>query len=148
MPVNVSSIPDGSLTEAFTKEHQDTDVAIENYMASACEDPGQRVTMLLEAVSALRRHIYLGEEFVFPHQPHVVLMMPVLVMHREHGELRRRMDALEESLQSGNADQQLQADCQALLSLLENHNFKEEPVLYPLMDTAFRVQERQKIAIC
>lgn len=146
MPVNVSSVPDGSLAEAFTKEHHDIDAAIENYMASTHEGPEQRAKMLLEAVSALRRHIYLEEEVVFPDLPRATLMMPLMVMHREHGELWRRMDALEESLQSGSADEQLMADCQELLSLLDNHNSKEEPIIYPQMDTALSVQEQQKVA--
>lgn len=142
----MSSVPDGSLAEAFAKEHHEIDAAIEKYMASTREDPEQRAKMLLEAVSALRRHIYLEEEVVFPHLPRATLMMPLMVMHREHGELWRRMDALEVSLQGGSADEHLAADCQELLSLLENHNSKEEPIIYPQMDTALSVQEQQQVA--
>ncbi|HAY44287.1 MAG TPA: hemerythrin [Micrococcaceae bacterium] len=146
MPVNVSSAPDGSLAEAFTKEHHEIDAAIEKYMATTREDPESRAKMLLEAVSALRRHIYLEEEVVFPHLPRATLMMPLMVMHREHGELWRRMDALEKSLQGASADAPLVADCEELLSLLDNHNSKEEPIIYPLMDTALSVQEQQQAA--
>ncbi|PRB67549.1 hemerythrin domain-containing protein [Arthrobacter sp. MYb213] len=146
MPVNVSSAPGGSLAEAFTKEHHEIDVAIEKYMASTHDDPESRAKMLLEAVSALRRHIYLEEEVVFRHLPRATLMMPLMVMHREHGELWRRMDALEESLQGGSTDEQLVADCQELLSLLENHNSKEEPIIYPQMDAALSVLEQQQVA--
>ncbi|HJX78513.1 hemerythrin domain-containing protein [Glutamicibacter sp.] len=142
----MSSVPDGSLAEAFAKEHHEIDAAIEKYMASTDEHPELRAKMLLEAVSALRRHIFLEEEVVFPHLTRATLMMPLMVMDREHGELWRRMDALEVSLQSGSADEQLATDCQELLSLLENHNSKEEPIIYPQMDTALSVQEQQQVA--
>lgn len=130
--------PEPSLAEAFTREHHQIDSGIEEYLADAAsaQDPERRARPLLVATEALRRHIYLEEEVVFPHLPQGQLMMPLMVMRREHGELWRRMDELSAILEEGSAgSRDIDAACTELLSLLDAHNSKEEPIIYPHMDT-------------
>src|SRR5690625_1575261 len=101
-----SSTDEFSLAAAFTAEHHDIDAGIEQYLAdTAAPDPRQRAVPLQNTMAALRRHIYLEEEIVFPHLPKDALMMPLMVMRKEHGEIWQRMDALEEILQdpAGNS---------------------------------------------
>ncbi|MGP7960452.1 hemerythrin domain-containing protein [Sanguibacter sp. A247] len=124
-----------SLADAFTREHHEIDAGIEAYLASG-DEPARRAAPLLRALEALRRHIYLEEEIVFPHLPAGALMMPLMVMRREHGELWTRIDELAGQL----ADPAATADgtavaCTAILELLERHNEKEEPIIYPYMDS-------------
>lgn len=136
-----------SLADAFTREHHEIDAGIEAYVNSSEPDALKRAQPLLRAVAALRRHIYLEEEIVFPYLPQGMLQMPLMVMRREHGELWRRMNALEESIQSASSDaQRLSNYCQELLSLLDNHNSKEEPIIYPHMDQSLAQDDRQKVA--
>src|SRR5699024_3583128 len=69
-----------SLAEAFTHEHHQIDAGIEKkYLADPDPggDPARRARPLLRAMEALRRHIYLDEEVVFPHLPPGPLMMPL-----------------------------------------------------------------------
>ncbi|CBT75208.1 hemerythrin domain-containing protein [Glutamicibacter arilaitensis] len=135
----------GRLAQAFTREHHQIDEGIENYIANAGADPHARAQSLLSGIDALRRHIYLEEAIVFPHLPQDTLMMPLMVMHREHGELWRRMNALEASLRATTAPEQLETSCQELLSVLEQHNSKEEPIIYPYMDTALSPEEQSHL---
>jgi iron-sulfur cluster repair protein YtfE (RIC family) len=139
-----------SLAEAFTREHHEIDAGIEEYLAAERGD-GPRPAPLLRAMSALRRHIYLEEEVVFPHLPTRTLMMPLMVMRREHGELWRRMDGLTERLGAphdaadvGDAAD-VDAACGELLALLEDHNTKEEPIVYPYMDSDLDEVERARV---
>ncbi|NME89455.1 hemerythrin domain-containing protein [Corynebacterium stationis] len=89
-----SSTDEVSLAAAFTAEHHDIDAGIEQYLAdTAAPDPRQRAVPLQNAMAALRSHIYLEEEIVFPHLPKGALMMPLIVMRKEHGEIWQRMDA-------------------------------------------------------
>lgn len=135
-----------SLAAAFTREHHEIDAAIAEYLGSQEPDRQQRATPLARAIEALRRHIYLEEEIVFPHLPPGPLMMPLMVMRREHGELWRRMDALSEHLQSSDTGaDDLDASCRELLDLLESHNSKEEPVIYPHLDADLDDGERAKV---
>lgn len=134
-----------SLAEAFTREHHQIDAAIEEFLASTEPDPHRRAVPLLSAVEALRRHIYLEEDIVFPHLPPGPLMMPLLVMRREHGELWRRMDSLERSIAASTGGEDVETACQEMLALLENHNAKEEPIIYPHLDADLDSDERARV---
>ena len=118
-----------NLTEALTDEHRRIDGGIEAYL------DGAGTTPLLDAVTALRRHIYLEEAFLFPPLRAAGLMMPVLVMLREHGEIWRLMDQLVALTDPDGADDgAAAATCRNLLALLDQHNSKEEPIIYPHAD--------------
>lgn len=121
-----------SLSTLLEQEHHDIDAALEAFL----EDPSRGTTRhqdLARAVSALRRHIYLEEEFLFPPLGAAGMIPPVLVMLREHGEIWRTLDTIE-GLDS-EADQTAVAQaCTDLLELLASHNAKEEPIIYPQGD--------------
>jgi hemerythrin-like domain-containing protein len=121
------SIMEGTqLADALTREHRAIDAGIEAFLAEPNDPEPLRVAM-----EALRRHIYLEEQFLFP-PLRQSMMMPVFVMLREHGELWRAMDEVGAALDAGDAGT---ADrCRSLLSLLDAHNAKEEPVVYPRAD--------------
>ena len=80
---------------------------------------------------ALRRHIYLEEEFLFPPLREAGLMAPVFVMLREHGQMWKTMDALQLELNSGEIDDASALKiCHELMTQLQHHNLKEEKILY------------------
>ena len=143
-----------SLADALTQEHREIDASIEEFVAGAkqARHLDEIVPPLNRAMTALRRHIYLEEEFVFPPVQQAGLMMPVLVMLREHGELWRAMDALEEEL-AGYGDQEpgdeamqdLIGRCHEMLDLQDRHNSKEEPIIYPHADTDVDAQTHQDL---
>ena len=54
-----------SLAEALEREHHEIDAGIEEFLARRARRGDQRAP-LRRALAALRRHIYLEEEFVFP----------------------------------------------------------------------------------
>jgi hemerythrin-like domain-containing protein len=125
-----------SLSDALTREHRDIDGGIEAFVADLDRD-AVTPEPLLTAFEALRRHIYLEEEFLFPPIRQAGLLMPVMVMIREHGALWQLMDALTELLADndpGDVDDELLSTCRALLDQLDQHNSKEEPIIYPHAD--------------
>lgn len=122
---------DDSLAVALEDEHYRIDAGFTQFLG----DPGAGAEPLLSAVALLRRHIYLEEQFLFPPVRDAGLQMPVLVMIREHVEIWRALDEIE-ALAADPAGTELLADtCGELLGLLESHNAKEEPVIYPHADT-------------
>ncbi len=115
----------GTLGAALEAEHRDIDRAIESYLAGAA---GREA--LAGALAALRRHIYLEEAFLFPPLRDAGFVAPIVVMLREHGELWRAMDALEQEPEGPLVP----GRCKWLLAQLDKHNSKEEPILYPHAD--------------
>ncbi|TDB90361.1 hemerythrin domain-containing protein [Actinomadura sp. 7K534] len=126
-----------ALSAALEREHREIDEGIESFTAALAEGRGDGVP-LKRALEGLRRHIYLEEEFLFPPLQEAGLMAPVFVMLREHGELWRTMDRLEAATARGPANPHPEGEvrelCTELLGLLDRHNSKEEPILYPQAD--------------
>jgi len=133
-----------ALADALTTEHHEIDTGIETYLAGL--DSGGGPAPLHAAMHALRRHIYLEETFLFPPLKAGGLMMAIMVMEREHGELWRGMDALEQTLLAPRDPEELRDACRSLLALLDDHNSKEEPVVYPRADADLTGGQRDQLA--
>lgn len=127
--------PMGELAVALTREHREIDSGIEEFVAGT-QSGEFHVDPLRRAMTALRRHIYLEETFLFPPLRAAGLMMPVMVMLREHGALWDEMADIDTDLAQGaSADSSELSDrCRGLLDMLDQHNSKEEPIIYPRAD--------------
>lgn len=81
-----------SLAAALEREHREIDDGIAAFSASPAD-----TRPLRGAIGALRRHIYLEEEFLFPllGEAEPALRAPVFVMLREHAQIWAALDALE-----------------------------------------------------
>ncbi|MFV0494897.1 hemerythrin domain-containing protein [Mycobacterium sp.] len=123
----------------LTREHREIDGEIEAFIAGL--DSGTlRPEPMIAALAALRRHIYLEEVFLFPPIREAGMVMPIFVMMREHGQMWATIDTLG-GLLAGDSDPAGPADhaalrdtCGQLLAQLQEHNAKEEPIIYPRAD--------------
>ena len=120
-----------SLAAALEREHHEIDAGIAAFTAA----PHARQP-LARAIRALRRHIYLEGEFLFPRlrEAEHGLAAPIFVMLREHAQIWATLDSLERELDGG-------ADvgsglCRQLTVRLLHHNLQEEKILYPRADDA------------
>lgn len=134
----------GALSAALEREHREIDGGIEAFTSGAT-DGDYDDAALLGALSALRRHIYLEEVFLFPPLRDAGLMMPIMVMEREHGELWQLMDTVQAAHDGGAKPAELVPTCQELLALLDRHNSKEEPIIYPQADVALDEQANSQL---
>ena len=118
-----------SLAAALEREHHEIDDGIAAYSAS----PGDP-RPLARPIRALRRDIYLEEEFLFPLlcQAEQALAAPVFVMMREDAQIWATLDALESEPGGGTGH----ALRRQLASRLPHHNLREERVPYPRADSA------------
>lgn len=142
-------MPMVSLSAALTREHRDIDTGIEEFIDGLDLDV-MALEPLLTAFEALRRHIYLEETFLFPPIRQAGVLMPVLVMLREHGRLWELMDRLTElvldSKHPAEVDDELASTCRELLAELEQHNSKEEPIIYPHADADLTEEAAAQLA--
>src|SRR4029079_19214100 len=117
---NADGSGERTLALALEREHREIEPAVEAYLS--IPDGGQgHAEHLKEAMAALRRHIYLEEEFLFPPLRAAGLVAPIFVMLREHGELWRRMGSIERGLSGEKTGAEVPA-CEQLLAQLERHN--------------------------
>lgn len=118
-----------TLRAVLEREHHEIDAGIDHVL----EDP-TATDRLASTFTALRRHIYLEEEYLFPPLRAGGLMAPVLVMLREHGELWAALDEVDDLVAHGATGQELTPRLESLLDLLDRHNAKEEPIVYVAAD--------------
>lgn len=128
-----------TLSAELTREHREIDDEIEAFIEKLDCGSLQR-ELLTDTLEALRRHIYPEEVFLFPPLRDAGIVMPIFVMMREHGQLWHTMDALTHLLADGKDTQRLRDTCTQLLDQLQQHNSKEEPVIYPNADTGLPPQ--------
>lgn len=121
------------LETALESEHRVIDGGIEEYAAALSRGVHDAEPLRL-SMAGLRRHIYLEERFLFPPLREAGLMMPIMVMLREHGSLWRAMDALDGMLAKDSGADALLSASRELLAQLDKHNSKEEPILYARAD--------------
>ncbi|GAB2758398.1 hemerythrin domain-containing protein [Nocardioides pakistanensis] len=134
---------DQSLSTLLENEHHEIDSGIEAFLEGLARGE-TRVSALTRAVGALRRHIYLEEEFLFPPLRAAGMLAPVLVMLREHGEIWRTLDAIE-ALDPGREPDRVREHCDELVHLLGAHNAKEEPIIYPQGDSVLSEEARDEL---
>lgn len=134
-----------TLSGALEREHHEIDGGIEAFLEKL--DAGSvQPEPLTAALDQLRRHIYIEERLLFPPIRQGGLVMPIFVMIREHGEIWATMDALTDQLAAGADPDQLRQTGRQLLSQLEQHNGKEEPVIYPHADAGLSAAAGAELA--
>jgi hemerythrin-like domain-containing protein len=129
-----------SLAAALEREHREIDDGLEKFSAGG-EGTEQRQA-LERAIRALRRHIYLEEEFLFPPLREAGLAAPVFVMLREHAQIWSTLDALEQEVRQGGSGLYR---CHQLVVQLQHHNLKEERVLYPQADMVLTAPAAERL---
>jgi len=133
VPAIQGGVASGALAAALEHEHREIDRGIEAFVAAQAD--GRRQTEpLTRAIEALRRHIFLEEEFLFPPLREAGLVAPIFVMLREHGEIWDALDVIAAELRTGAAPSTVDETCRALLAQLERHNSKEEQIIYSQAD--------------
>ena len=138
-------MPSPVLSTALMQEHHEIDGEIETFIKKL-ESGSVQPEPLIAVLEALRRHIYLEEVFLFPPIREAGMAMPIFVMMREHGELWRTIDALTDLLADGMDHRRLGDACRQLLDQLDQHNSKEEPVIYPHADTDLPLQTSAELS--
>jgi hemerythrin-like domain-containing protein len=134
MPPSLDDGPQGW----FTADHRACDA-----LFGAVEDAGDDALAAAAAFSrfdqALRRHLDMEEGVLFPAFERATGMTggPTAVMRMEHDQMRGLLDQMGDAVGSGRLDALLdQGD--TLLMVIQQHNVKEEGMLYPMMEMHLR----------
>jgi hemerythrin-like domain-containing protein len=90
---------------------------------------------------AMQQHFAAEEELLFPafEAESGMTMGPTQVMRDEHIQMRELLAAAQEALAAQDADD-YSGNAETLLIMMQQHNMKEENVLYPMCDDHLRTQ--------
>ena len=126
--------------EVMARDHKVCDDRFAAAEAAAGEGDLARAAAEFEAfAAALARHIGVEEERLFPAFEERTGMTdgPPAMMRMEHAEMRELLDGLRAAVGAGDAAEFLGL-ADTLNILIQQHNLKEEQVLYALLDEALQ----------
>ncbi len=121
------------LSEFFVSDHRDCDAlwAAVEAAVEAGEDPAES---LARFAGSLRTHLAMEEEVLFPAMEEAGLlprgMGPLMVMRSEHEMMRRLLEQME----AASGPRELIRLGDTLLMVIQQHNAKEEGIVYPRAD--------------
>jgi iron-sulfur cluster repair protein YtfE (RIC family) len=99
-------------------------------------------TACRQFIDAMEHHFGMEEHVLFPafEQATGSAMGPTAVMRHEHGQMRNLFEEMASSLAGQHGDDFLGAS-ETLLVLMQQHNAKEEQILYPASDRVLSAPE-------
>ena len=125
-----------SIRDLMAADHRQCDdcfVAVERSVARAAwSDADAEFERFLDA---MLRHFDAEEAILFPafEARTGMSMGPTQVMRGEHAQMRELLDAAKNALAARDADD-YSGNAETLLIMMQQHNMKEENILYPMSD--------------
>jgi hemerythrin-like domain-containing protein len=110
-------------------------------------DWGNAQKLYNEFHKAVEQHFAMEEQVLFPdfERAHGSEVGPTQVMRYEHEQMRSLMQALQQAVADNNKDSFL-GEADTLLVLMQQHNAKEEMMLYPMTDQMLADQSDEVIS--
>ena len=126
-----------SIRDVMTADHKLCDelfVNAELYVSK--KDWAQANTAANEFIACLLYHFKHEEEILFPEFEEISGMRhgPTEMMRHEHEQMKSLVTELEKSLDNKNMDRYMGLS-ETLLIYMQQHNMKEEQILYPMIDS-------------
>lgn len=125
------------LADFFAHDHSDCDarwVDVEELLDTADTDTARGVWQSFDA--GMRRHFAMEEEVLFPAFDAKSGMGgggPTAMMRMEHQQMKGLLDQIGEAMDAGDSQEALDVG-DTLLMLVQQHNVKEEGMLYPMSE--------------
>jgi len=125
-----------NITSFMTNEHRDCDDAFVNFENLIAEKNWLELNINWQIFSQkLIHHFEIEERVLFPAFESATGMTngPTEVMHSEHQQMRNLISEIETAL-TNQDEEQCQGIAETLMMMIQQHNMKEEQMLYPMTD--------------
>ncbi|MBI5781224.1 MAG: hemerythrin domain-containing protein [Rhodocyclales bacterium] len=136
-----------TITTLFTRDHRRADEDFAAVEAALLTGPLASALDAWETLEAeLQHHFLTEEEALFPAFETATGMSggPTEAMRLEHTQMRELFAPLAAAIEAGETES-VRDLLETLLVMLQQHNMKEENVLYPLCDQALAAAQREAI---
>ncbi|MDX2470622.1 MAG: hemerythrin domain-containing protein [SAR324 cluster bacterium] len=137
-----------TFTQALHAEHQECDRLFAIAEEAALDGNIELAKDPIGAAIAINRaHFQLEETILFPAFEEATQMTggPTAVMRMEHDQMRDLLNRIEQATIAGKLDEVAKV-FETLMILMQQHNLKEENMLYPMMDQALAHKREELLA--
>ena len=138
----------GIISDFMIRQHKQCDDVFARAEAEAGSGDWSGVERDLgEFLRAMERHFAMEEKVFFPgfEERTGMTMGPTQVMRMEHEQMRSMFGQMREAGAAADAEQFLGLS-ETLLVLMQQHNMKEESILYTMMDQSLAAEAGELIA--
>ena len=133
--------PSHGVSHHLTADHVRLDIIFGDARRLAAHDLPAARAAFADFAAGLERHIRVEEELLFPpFDARGAMSGPTRVMTHEHRRIQQLLEVGRAALASGDANGFAGA-ADELGALLEEHNLKEERILYPRSDGILSLEE-------
>jgi len=125
-----------SIAQYLTEEHRKCDSVYAEVEKAVNEENWEKAKEFFEKFKEKTLlHFKKEEDILFPEfeQKTGIVMGPTQVMRMEHNQARELLKRMEEALERRNKEEFLSLG-ESLMILIQQHNMKEEQILYPMSD--------------
>jgi len=125
-----------SIKNCMTHDHRRCDDSFAQVEQAVAAQQWDRASVGFSGfASAMRQHFAAEEELLFPafERKTGMTMGPTQVMRDEHEQMRELITAAQQAVLAKDADD-YSGHAETLLIMMQQHNMKEENVLYPMCD--------------
>ena len=127
-----------TISSYMTSDHHRCDELFAQAEAAASGQEWVTIAADFEVfLDSMRQHFKMEEEVLFPafEQRTGMSMGPTQVMRMEHVQMRELFDAMADAVKQQDRDEFL-GQAETLLVMMQQHNMKEEQILYRMADQA------------
>lgn len=140
-----------SIADYMAREHRQCDEAFARAEDAVAAGDWTAAQAAFEAFhGAMERHLALEEDKLFPAFEEATGMSgagPTQTMRIEHEQMRRLFEEMKQAAAARERAQYLGLS-ETLLLLMQQHNIKEESMMYPMLDEALGARAKELIAAC
>lgn len=147
-PLNVEGSGMGKISSTFTSNHRHCDELFSRSEEHVQQHAWQQAKKVLtEFVEEMEGHFSKEENVLFPalEGRTANAMGPTRVMRMEHEDMRQLMKDMQSVIEAQDADHYLGLS-ETLLIMMQQHNTKEENILYPMADAALADEQEEILA--
>lgn len=135
------------LSAIMTHDHRECDVKFEHIEeAVSNKDFAKAEQLFIQWKKVNLRHFDIEETILFPETVNAMGMKipPIMVMEMEHQQIKNCINQMEAALSQKNGDDFL-GFADTCMIMIQQHNMKEEQILYPMIDNALKNIDTQKV---
>ena len=137
-----------TITEYMTGEHRHCDELLAALEVAVNEDDWDKAARLTaDFLQTIEHHLTMEETVLFPafEQKTGMVGGPTMIMREEHKQMRDLFLQLQWAL-DGKSGGEFLDTTETLLVLMQQHNMKEEGILYPMSDQHLGAEAQQVLA--
>lgn len=135
-----------SIESYFSEDHDRLDELLRQFQLNKEINFSKAKEYFKSFKSGLMHHIAIEEEILFPvfeEKTGLKGVGPTTVMRKEHRDIEKALEAIHVKVQKKNPGSDKEE--QTLITLLKEHDHKEENILYPMIDELATAEERREI---